>query len=297
MIASGALLGALLTAVGGKSAVGFVRKGMDDPGGLLGYTTRKFPNLYFTVFKAKNELMVKTGLSTPLHEISSNPQGALYIISENGRKITGPDGKVFHLQEGAKQAEIFLGILPSSYVLGELKKKLGTKLDSKELFVISPVESHEYRHLAPELRDTNTSSGEAIAHQVDTVDNAPVRISEIKEGVDYIERGAELDKIELVHCKSGVGRSATLVAAYYMKNYKMSAHEAAAFVKERRPEVVIDKEGHYHRKALEDYDVYLAVKRGEDVEKLLDLYKIRGDADRVKKIKDNLSESEKNLIF
>ena len=40
-----------------------------------------------------------------------------------------------------------------------------------------------------------------------------------------------------VHCKSGIGRSASVVAAYYMKHRRLGAEDAVARVREMRAEI------------------------------------------------------------
>ena len=40
-----------------------------------------------------------------------------------------------------------------------------------------------------------------------------------------------------VHCKSGIGRSASIVAAYFMKHKRLSAQEASNFIRNQRPEI------------------------------------------------------------
>lgn len=44
-------------------------------------------------------------------------------------------------------------------------------------------------------------------------------------------------RVVYVHCKSGIGRSASVVAAYFMKHRQMSAEDAVALVRRRRPEI------------------------------------------------------------
>ena len=41
----------------------------------------------------------------------------------------------------------------------------------------------------------------------------------------------------LVHCQMGISRSATIVSAWLIEHLKMNAHEAIAFLREKRPQV------------------------------------------------------------
>lgn len=40
------------------------------------------------------------------------------------------------------------------------------------------------------------------------------------------------------HCKSGIGRSASVIAAYYIKYKKMSAMDSLNFIRQSRPYII-----------------------------------------------------------
>lgn len=58
-----------------------------------------------------------------------------------------------------------------------------------------------------------------------------------------------------VHCKSGIGRSATVVAAYYMKYYQYSAERAVTWVRSKR--TVIFRDTSRQMANLKEYEKYL----------------------------------------
>ena len=95
-------------------------------------------------------------------------------------------------------------------------------------------------------------------------DFLPVPLSTIDECVEFLHQVQ--DKV-YVHCKAGVGRSATVVTAYYIKHKNMSAEEAIAFVKKQRPAT------HLNRKQLKQIFTYAAQLNRETQhlrEKILD---------------------------
>lgn len=62
-------------------------------------------------------------------------------------------------------------------------------------------------------------------------------LSVLEEGADWIKGHVDERRVVYVHCKSGIGRSASVVAAYLMKHRRMSAQQAADHMRGLRPEI------------------------------------------------------------
>lgn len=276
----------------GGDTFDYLKDAKYHPGGPLAYLTSLAPETYFKIFKWKNEFMVKNGWQTPYHKVSGGSEdrfkykqnylGADITLENKPPFVFNPQG----INLKGKELNLFLGILPSEDIVNIIRadprytdQSLSKILNgSGTLKVISALEEHEIGSVASGLNKK----------QLNVPDNQPVSIPEIFVGVGYIDSGLNDGENIYIHCKSGVGRSATLVAAWYIKHYNMSAADAAAFVKERRPEVAIGREGHYHQQALEDFEIVWKIKRGEDVSQLYSDYKI--DERRKLKIQRGIRE-------
>ncbi len=69
--------------------------------------------------------------------------------------------------------------------------------------------------------------------------------------VQFIEENIYNNRIIYVHCYWGLMRSATVVAAYLIKNYHYTPQEAIAFVKQKRPQALSSL--YNYNDLLEDY--------------------------------------------
>jgi len=71
-------------------------------------------------------------------------------------------------------------------------------------------------------------------------DSAPTQ-DQLIIATETINRSVLSKKVTYVHCKNGHGRSPTVVAAYFIRYQNMSVDTAISFVKEKRPEIHIEK--------------------------------------------------------
>ena len=72
----------------------------------------------------------------------------------------------------------------------------------------------------------------------------------LDEGVAFIHKHVEEDRIVLVHCAKGRGRSVTLLAAYLMRYKGMSFTEVDTLLREKRP---LSNLQYPHQRALEKW--------------------------------------------
>lgn len=70
---------------------------------------------------------------------------------------------------------------------------------------------------------------------IHTRDFFPPSHDALDEGSEWISEQVQKKGRVYVHCKSGIGRSASMVVAYLIRYRGMPAHAAAAYVREKRP--------------------------------------------------------------
>ena len=69
------------------------------------------------------------------------------------------------------------------------------------------------------------------------VDVCPPSFDQIVQGIVWIEQQLQHNRTIYIHCAVGVGRSATLLACWFLYAQQMNVAEAIRFLKSRRPQV------------------------------------------------------------
>lgn len=69
------------------------------------------------------------------------------------------------------------------------------------------------------------------------VDVCPPSFDQIVQGIAWIEQQLQHNRTIYIHCAVGVGRSATLLACWFLYAQQMNVAEAIRFLKSRRPQV------------------------------------------------------------
>ena len=93
--------------------------------------------------------------------------------------------------------------------------------------------------------------------RIGAVDIEGVKLEEIDQGVEFMRRQIAAGKTVYVHCKAGVGRSATVVACYLLKYGLANGHtftsvaEVSAYVYEKRNQVLLHE--HRRKAVMESY--------------------------------------------
>ncbi len=78
-------------------------------------------------------------------------------------------------------------------------------------------------------------------HEVDALDHLSLNLEQMHDSADFIHEELNQNKRVYVHCRAGIGRSATAIAAYLIKYQNMSLAEALITVKTSRPRVTVFK--------------------------------------------------------
>jgi atypical dual specificity phosphatase len=142
---------------------------------------------------------------------------------------------------------LYLGMIPMKEDMEFLIK------DLKITHVVSILESHEYEEsmisepITPLLWYTNNINTSNIS----SPDYLPLSQNAIKNGVELLEKILDKGQTVYIHCKAGVGRSATIVVAYIMKKHNIPLDCAIEYVKKYRNINI----GYGQKKALKEYEV------------------------------------------
>lgn len=70
---------------------------------------------------------------------------------------------------------------------------------------------------------------------ISLMDHAPIDVSKMHEGADYIAAATSNGKVVLVHCLAGKGRTGTVLAAYMISHEGRTARQALEELRSKRP--------------------------------------------------------------
>lgn len=73
------------------------------------------------------------------------------------------------------------------------------------------------------------------------VDTFPPTLEQVQQGIAWIEQQRRADRIIYIHCAAGVGRSATLLACWYLYAHGMRVSQVLRFIKARRPQIALTR--------------------------------------------------------
>lgn len=73
------------------------------------------------------------------------------------------------------------------------------------------------------------------------IDTCAPTFAQIFHGIQWIERQLHAGRVIYIHCAAGIGRSATMLACWYIYARGMSVHEALRFLKARHPQVALTR--------------------------------------------------------
>ena len=153
---------------------------------------------------------------------------------------------------------IFLGGLPNQMASDfskMQKKEIGAVLSVMEDWEMKPMGlSRPYT-----AEQYKKAYGENSVHQISFKDHKLLTPEVMNEAADFIKQQVDAGKKVYVHCRGGVGRSATAVASYLMKYEGKTIEEVQMIIKDSRPTSTIKNKV----KALQDFQVYLETKKSK----------------------------------
>ncbi|CAF3445149.1 unnamed protein product [Rotaria socialis] len=139
-------------------------------------------------------------------------------------------------QTNIKQLNLFNASLtyePPNYIIDNVylgSQKSGVDADKlfelniKYVLILGKGMSRNFDHINYKLIEIDDSLEQNISNY-------------IKEALDFIAESHNNDSNILVHCVSGISRSASIVIAYIMDKYKINYDRAFAYVKTKRASV------------------------------------------------------------
>jgi atypical dual specificity phosphatase len=92
------------------------------------------------------------------------------------------------------------------------------------------------------------------------IDAFPPSVEQIMRGVAWIDQQVQAGRTVYIHCAIGVGRSATLLACWYIYARGMTVHQVLRFLKTRRPQMTLTR---LQIRRLREFEVLLIRNAGD----------------------------------
>jgi len=140
---------------------------------------------------------------------------------------------------------LYLGAIPLEKHAGALPQELQGPLAI--LSLVEPFELEDRYHLTTVVAHTEWQRRGILIKHLHAVDFAAVSQDHLDQAVQFIYEMRKQGRTVYVHCKAGVGRSATAIAAYLLQHGLSSGQKFASaeaviqFIKTKRAYVVIHR--------------------------------------------------------
>lgn len=184
----------------------------------------------------------------------------LISLKANHNEIQCPAGTTFGLPK-SNASKLFVGALPNRLQSGQVAKALTGEKGDQKGGVLAINEAWEVEPMGlsvPHTQETWDKMGVQYG-RVNVVDHTLLSAQDMDEAAEFIHRQRQSGHNVLVHCRGGVGRSTTSIAAYLMKyardteGKKFSIEKICQIICESRPNATIWNK----LLALNAYDAYL----------------------------------------
>ncbi len=76
---------------------------------------------------------------------------------------------------------------------------------------------------------------------IPVVDMCAPSFEQIEQGIRWIQYQRQREHVIYVHCAAGVGRSATLLACWYVYSQGLSVAEALRYIKSKHPQISLTR--------------------------------------------------------
>lgn len=138
-------------------------------------------------------------------------------------------------------------VTPQLYVGGQQRRKGWQAMEAEGITAVLNMREQKHDDVA------NGVGGERHLH-LPTRDNTPVPFDSLEAAADFIHEEIENGGKVYVHCGVGVGRAPSAAASYFIKHHDMSAMQALATIRDKRPFIHLTA---MQRLQLEAWEVHL----------------------------------------